>query len=66
MAVMFAFALCDLFLVGLLVYEYVKVKNYRPYFISLIICVVFHNAFPWVPNSSAWQAMAQGFVQHFF
>ena len=45
-AVMFAFALCDVFLVGLIVYDYMKGKNSPPYLVSLIICVVFHNAFP--------------------
>lgn len=66
MAVMFAFALCDVFLVGLLVYEYVKGKNYRPYLVSLLICIVFHNAFPWIPNSSGWQSIAKGWVALFF
>ncbi|GAB3341591.1 hypothetical protein GCM10027299_55920 [Larkinella ripae] len=62
-AVMFAFALGDVFLVGLLLYEFVKGKNYRPYLISLLICVVFHNVFPWVPNSAGWQWIAQGLVR---
>ena len=65
LAVLFAFALGDVFLVGLLVYEYVKGKNYRPYLVSLLICVIFHNAFPWVPNSAGWQWIAQGLVSLF-
>ena len=64
-AVMFAFALCDVFLVGLLAYEYIRGKNYRPYLIALLICVMFHNAFPWVPNSAGWQWLARG-VGHLF
>lgn len=64
-AVMFAFALGDVFLVGLLAYEFVKGKNYRPYLVSLLICLIFHNAFPWAPNSAGWQWIAQGFVRLF-
>ncbi|GAB3942205.1 hypothetical protein GCM10028805_06460 [Spirosoma harenae] len=65
LAVLFAFALGDVFLVGLLIYEFVKVKNYRPYLLSLLICMLFYDAFPWVPNSAGWQWIAQGFVRLF-
>ncbi|MBD2705351.1 hypothetical protein IC229_32345 [Spirosoma sp. BT702] len=64
-AVMFAFALGDVFLVGLLIYEFTKGKNYRPYLISLLICAVFHYAFPWAPNSAGWEWVAQGLVRLF-
>lgn len=65
-AVMFAFALCDVFLVGLLIYEYTKGKNYRPYLISLTICLLFHYAFPWFPGSAIWQTLAKGVVWIWF
>ncbi|MEO6286830.1 MAG: hypothetical protein ABIN80_05170 [Dyadobacter sp.] len=65
-AVMFAFALCDAFLVGLLIYEYVKEKYYYPYVISLLICAAFHYAFPWVPASSMWQGFAHAVVHGLF
>ncbi len=65
-AVMVAFALCDIFLVGLIAYDYAKGKNYGPYLVATLIWVLFHSAFPWVPNSVGWQLLARGFVQLFF
>ncbi len=64
-AVMFAFALCDMVLVGLLVYEYRRGKIYRPYLVSFLICLVFHYPFPWFPNSASWQWIGQGLIAHF-
>jgi hypothetical protein len=65
-AVMVAFALCDVLLVGLLIYEYTKGKNYYPYLVSLLICSIFHYAFPWVPGSAIWQGFAKGAANWLF
>lgn len=65
-AVMFAFGLCDAFLVGLLIYEYTKGKLYYPYLVSLAICTIFHYAFPWVPGSAVWQGVASTVVTWLF
>ena len=66
MAVMFAFGLCDAFLIGLLIYEYTKGKHYYPYLVSLSICAIFHYAFPWVPGSAIWQGLAKTVVHWLF
>ncbi|MCF0042024.1 hypothetical protein [Dyadobacter fanqingshengii] len=63
---MVAFALCDVLLVGLLIYEYTKGKNYYTYLVSLFICSIFHYAFPWVPGSAIWQGFAKGVVDWLF
>ncbi|MEJ7646933.1 MAG: hypothetical protein WKF87_20215 [Chryseolinea sp.] len=64
-AVMFAFALSDLFFVVLLVFEYFKNKIYKPYIISLAICLFFHGIYPVFPSTNFWQTFASKFVLWF-
>ncbi|MEO8854463.1 MAG: hypothetical protein ABI359_11840 [Ginsengibacter sp.] len=64
-AIMFAFALSDLFLIGLLVFEYFKNKIYKPYLISLAICLFFHGIYPFFPSTNIWQFLASKFVVWF-
>lgn len=61
-AILFAFALSDIFLVGLLVYEFFNRKHYIPYVISLLICVFFHGLFAFFPYTNLWQAIASKLV----
>jgi hypothetical protein len=37
-----------------------------PYLVSLIICSVFHYAFPWLPGSNIWQGLASTVVDTLF
>ncbi len=64
-AIMFAFALSDLFFIGLLVFEYFKNKIYKPYVISLAICLFFHGIYTFFPSTTLWQTIASKFVVWF-
>lgn len=64
-AIMFAFALSDLFFIGLLVFEFFKTKFYKPYVVSLLVCLFFHGIYIFFPATSWWQGIAQKFVSCF-
>jgi len=61
-AIIFAFALSDISLVGLLVYELFNRKHYTPYVISLLICIFFHGLFAFFPYTNLWQTIAAKLV----
>lgn len=64
-AVLFAFALSDMFFIVLLVFEYFKTKTYSPYIISLLICLFFHGIYAFFPATGLWQFIAAKFVENF-
>jgi Uncharacterised protein family (UPF0014) len=64
-AVMFAWALADLFLVGLIIFEYFKGKIYQPYVISLVICLFFHGIYPFFSSTGLWKTIASSFIHLF-
>lgn len=62
-SILFAFALSDLVFIGLLLFEFFKTKIYKPYFISLLVCLFFHGIYPYFPSTDLWQFVALKFVQ---
>ena len=64
-AIMFAFALSDLFFIGLLAFEYFKTKVYKPYTVSLLICLFFHGIYPFFPSTDLWLLIARKLVLWF-
>jgi hypothetical protein len=64
-AILFAFGVSNLFLIALIIFERFKGRRYKPYIISLGICVLFQSLFPWIPESQAWQIIAAGFIKNY-
>ncbi len=62
--IVFSFCLGDLLLIFLLIFESMNRKIYPPYFVSLVICLIFHVAFPWINQSALWQSAAGLFVRY--
>jgi hypothetical protein len=64
-AVLYAFLLPDLLLVGLIIYDKVKGRNSRAYIIALIILAVSHYSYYFLPDSTLWQTVSGYFVSFF-
>jgi len=64
-AVLYAFLLPDLILVGLIIYDTVMRQNSRAYVISFIILAVSHYSYYFLPDSALWQSVAGYFVRFF-
>jgi hypothetical protein len=64
-ALLLGFLIPDLFLSGLIVYDWIKGNNARAYIIAFIILTVSHYSFYWLPHSALWQSVAGYFVRFF-
>ena len=64
-AVLYAFILPDMILVGLIVYDKFKGQNSRAYVIALIILAISHYSYYFLPESALWQSVAGYFVRFF-
>ena len=64
-AVLYGFLIPDLILVGLIVYDRIKGNNSRAYIIALIILVVSHYGYYFIPQTALWQSAA-GYCVRFF
>ena len=64
-AVLYGFLVPDLILVGLIIYDRIKGQNSRAYIVSLIILVVSHYGYYFVPHSVLWQSVSGYFVRFF-
>jgi hypothetical protein len=64
--VLSAYVICDLILLGFLVYDLVKHKPYRPYLYSLVLLVIWHSSLLYVPYSRFWHSTAAAIARNFF
>jgi len=64
-AVLFAFLIPDLLLIGLIVYDKIKGNNSRAYIIAFIILAISHYCYYFIPDSALWQSVAGYFVRFF-
>lgn len=65
-AVLFSYVYCDLILLGLLVYDLLKRKPYRPYLYALVFLLICHTSLLCAPFTPVWVAVATTFAQTFF
>lgn len=64
--VLYAFAVTDLVLLALIMYDLVKKGTHRPYVIALILLLISHLAWYFLPASAFWQTICGWFVKAFF
>ncbi|MEO9171676.1 MAG: hypothetical protein ABI203_01235 [Mucilaginibacter sp.] len=64
-AVLYAFLLPDLALVGLIIYDRLHGQKSKAYWVSLAILAGSHISFYFVPNSALWQSVCGYFVRYF-
>lgn len=64
-AVLYAFLLPDLTLVGLIIYDRMQGQKSKAYWVSLLIFAVSHIGFYFIPHSAIWQSVCGYFVRFF-
>ena len=65
-AFMYTFVLTDMFLVALIMLDIRYKKDWKPYFISLVIILISQAAYYIVPQTAFWQKWCGLFAQTFF
>jgi hypothetical protein len=64
-AVLYGFLVPDLALVGLIIYDRLHGQKSKAYWVSLVILVVSHVSFYFMPHSAIWQSVCGYFVKYF-